>query len=60
MLIATIIGDPTGAILAAIVAPVAFVIMFILLAKDPGRHRSVGEGHPGYVPERDDPPGDAD
>ena len=60
MLIATIIGDPTGAIVAAIVAPVAFVIMFILLAKDPGQHRSIREGHPGYVPEHDGPPRDAD
>jgi hypothetical protein len=58
VLIATLIGDPTGAIVAALAVPVAFIIMFVLLAKDPGHHRSVGEGHPGYVPGRDGRPGD--
>ena len=32
MIIASLVGDPVGAIVAAIVAPVCFIILIMLLA----------------------------
>jgi hypothetical protein len=56
MLVASLIGNPALAVVAAVAAPVAFVITFWLLAKDPGDRRGRQHGHPAYTgpPEDDD------
>ncbi len=58
MIIASLFGDPIGAIAAAVIAPLCFVILFVLLARDPGPRRHVTEGHPAYVAGREDLAGD--
>ena len=59
MIVATLIGDPTWAVVAAVLVPLAFVLLIYLLAKDPGPRRNVSEGHPAYVRGRDDEDGEA-
>jgi len=49
MIVATLIGNPTWAVIAALATPLSFIILFILLSKDPGPRRHVDPGHPAYV-----------
>lgn len=52
-MIATLIGDPTWIIIAAVSAPAAFVLTFYLLAHQP-RGRRPQAGHPAFEGDDED------
>jgi hypothetical protein len=52
-MLATLIGNPTWIIVAAVSAPVAFALTFYLLAHQP-RGRRPEAGHPAFEGEEED------
>ncbi len=54
MPVASLIGNPTWAVIAALSAPVAFGITFLLLSRDPGGGRGDQPSHPAYTGPPDD------
>ena len=50
---ATLIGNTTWIVIAAVSAPVAFAITFYLLAHEP-KKRQLRPGHPAYEGDDDD------
>ena len=42
------LGNGGWAIVAAIAAPIAFALTFLLFTKDPGTSRGAKPGHPAY------------
>jgi len=52
-MLATLIGNPTWNVIAAVSAPVAFAITFFLLAHEP-RKRRLHPGHPAFEGDDED------
>ncbi|HMK92556.1 MAG TPA: hypothetical protein VK576_06120 [Thermoleophilia bacterium] len=47
--VASIVGSPVWAVVAAVAAPICFALTFVLLSKDPGDKRGQRPEHPAYT-----------